>query len=104
MLANEPTWTPERIELLKNRFKAGLPCREIACDIGVSRNAVIGKLSRLNLTRDKRGDAPRTERKRAAKAQGRSRPDPSLQYRLLRALYAEPDPAAVDEPIHNGRT
>ncbi len=71
MLANEPTWTVERIELLKNRFEAGLTCREIACDIGVSRNAVIGKLSRLNLTRDKRGDAPRTERKSAAKAQGR---------------------------------
>ena len=63
MLANEPTWTVERIELLKNRFEAGLTCREIACDIGVSRNAVIGKLSRLNLTRDKRGDAPpRSER------------------------------------------
>jgi GcrA cell cycle regulator len=104
MLANEPTWTVERIELLKNRFEAGLTCREIACDIGVSRNAVIGKLSRLNLTRDKRSDAPRTERKSAAKAQGRSRTVPRLQYQLLRALYAEPEPAAVDEPIHNGRT
>jgi len=39
MLANEPTWTVERIELLKNRFEAGLTCREIACDIGVSRKA-----------------------------------------------------------------
>ena len=104
MLANEPTWTPERIELLKNRFEAGLTCREIACDIGVSRNAVIGKLSRLNLTRDKRSDAPRTERKSAAKAQGRSRTVPRLQYQLLRALYAEPEPVAVDEPIHNGHT
>src|SRR6266850_2317537 len=104
MLANEPTWTVERIELLKNRFEAGLTCREIACDIGVSRNAVIGKLSRLNLTRDKRADAPRTERKSAAKAQGRSRTVPRLQYQLLRALYAEPEPVAVDEPIHNGHT
>ena len=48
MLANEPTWTTERVELLKSRFDAGLSCREIAADIGVSRNAVIGKLSRLN--------------------------------------------------------
>src|SRR6266436_9310925 len=104
MLANQPTWTVERIELLKNRFEAGLSCREIACDIGVSRNAVIGKLSRLNLTREKRADAPRTERKSAAKAQGRSRTVPRLQYQLLRALYAEPEPAAVDEPIHNGHT
>ena len=48
------TWTTERIELLKSRFAAGLSCREIADDIGVSRNAVIGKLSRLNLTREKK--------------------------------------------------
>jgi len=52
MFANEPTWTDERIELLKRRFEAGLSCRQIADDIGVSRNAVIGKLSRLNLTRE----------------------------------------------------
>jgi len=39
MLANEPTWTAERVELLKLRFEAGLSCREIADDIGVSRNA-----------------------------------------------------------------
>jgi|SRR6267378_1114287 GcrA cell cycle regulator len=103
MLANEPTWTAERIELLKNRFEAGLSCREIACDIGVTRNAVIGKLSRLNLTREKSGDARRPPRKAAAKGQ-RSRAVPRLQYLMLRALYAEPEPAATDEPIHNGHT
>ena len=57
MLANEPTWTVERLERLKSCFEAGLSCREIADDIGVSRNAVIGKLSRLNLTRGGRSDA-----------------------------------------------
>src|SRR3569832_1579830 len=49
--SSHATWTDERIELLKSHFAAGLTCREIAADIGVSRNAVIGKLSRLNLTR-----------------------------------------------------
>src|SRR5258706_13410493 len=102
MLANQPTWTAERIELLKNRFEAGLSCREIACDIGVSRNAVIGKLSRLNLTREKPGDARRPARKAAPK--GRPRTVPRLQYQLLRALYAEPEPVADDKPLHNGRT
>src|ERR1700680_865864 len=67
MLANEPTWTAERIELLKNRFEAGLSCRQIADDIGVSRNAVIGKLSRLNATRD--GEVRPPPPKRAAKGQ-----------------------------------
>jgi GcrA cell cycle regulator len=51
---DQQTWTDERVKLLKSHFAAGLTCREIAADIGVSRNAVIGKLSRLNLTRDKR--------------------------------------------------
>jgi GcrA cell cycle regulator len=100
MPAHEPTWTPERIERLKNRFEAGLSCRQIADDIGVSRNAVIGKLSRLNLTRERSGDAPRPARKDAARER-RPRAGPRLQYQMLKALYGEPQPAA-DEPIHNG--
>ncbi len=99
MRANEPTWTDERLERLKNRFEAGLTCREIADDIGVSRNAVIGKLSRLNLTRD--GEARPPARKRAAKGQ-RPKTVPRQQYKMLRALYGEPQPATDDEPIHNG--
>ena len=93
MLANEPTWTAERVELLKIHFAAGLSCREIADDIGVSRNAVIGKLSRLNLTREKAGDARRPARTDAAN-QPRPRSVPRLQYRLLQT-------AANEEPIHN---
>jgi GcrA cell cycle regulator len=97
MPANAPTWTEERLELLKNGFAAGLTCREIAGEIGVSRNAVIGKLSRLNLTRD-----GSDELRRAAQKEGRSRPrskavprsGPRLQYRMLVAVYGE---TAVDE-------
>ena len=100
MLANEPTWTAERVELLKSRFEAGLSCREIADDIGVSRNAVIGKLSRLNLTREKGGDRRAPARKDAAKGH-RPRTVPGLRYDL-RTSCAEPQPAADDEPIHNG--
>jgi GcrA cell cycle regulator len=59
MLASQPTWTTERIELLKSSFDAGLTCREIAGRIGVSRNAVIGKLSRLQLKRERLLPAPR---------------------------------------------
>jgi GcrA cell cycle regulator len=99
MPAHEPTWTEERLELLKNRFAEGLTCREIAGEIGVSRNAVIGKLSRLGLTREKTGDAPRPARKDAAK-QSRPRSVPRLQYQMLRTLYAAPPPAADDGQIH----
>jgi GcrA cell cycle regulator len=100
MLANEPTWTAERVELLKIHFAAGLSCREIADDIGVSRNAVIGKLSRLNLTREKAGAAQRPARTDAANGP-RPRSVPRLQYPLRQKLYAEPQAAANDEPIHN---
>jgi GcrA cell cycle regulator len=98
MPANAPTWTTERLDRLKSGFEAGLTCREIAVDIGVSRNAVIGKLSRLNLTREQSGEARQPARKDAAKG-SRRESRPRLQYRLLQALYAEPQPATDDEPI-----
>ena len=103
MPALQPTWTTERIELLKNRFEAGLSCREIAADIGVSRNAVIGKLSRLNLTRESSADERRPARKSAAKgAKGpRLKTTPRLQYQMLQAAYAEPQPFYDDEPIND---
>ena len=100
MPANEPTWTDERVELLKSRFAAGLSCREIACDIGVSRNAVIGKLSRLNLTREKSGKARRPARKDDATG-NRPKSVPRLQYQMLRKLYAEPQAAACDDESIN---
>jgi len=101
MRANQPTWTDERIELLKGRFEAGLSCREIATAIGVSRNAVIGKLSRLNLTRENNGDERRPARKNGAKER-RAKTAPRQQYQMLLALYGEPQ-SATSEPIQDGR-
>jgi GcrA cell cycle regulator len=102
MPANQPTWTDERVELLKCRFAAGLSCREIAGDLGVSRNAVIGKLSRLNLTRENGRDARRATPEDAARGR-RPKTVPRLQYQMLKALYGEPQPAADDQPIPNTR-
>jgi GcrA cell cycle regulator len=100
MPVTEPTWTDERIQLLKRRFEEGLSCRTIAAEMGVSRNAVIGKLSRLDLRRQKRGNSQRQPRKKAAKRQGRA--TPRLQYHMLGAYYA-PLETVTHEPIHNGR-
>ncbi len=93
MFATLPTWTVERVDLLKTHFAAGLSCRQIAAEIGVSRNAVIGKLSRLGLTREKTGDElrPRKPRER------RGRPVPRLQYEMLRQVYDEA--AFTDAPV-----
>jgi GcrA cell cycle regulator len=96
MPANEPTWTTERIELLKSHFAAGLSCREIAGEIGVSRNAVIGKLSRLSLTREKKLVVRRDPAKKP-----RSKSVPRLQYRLLRKLFADAPSEEIDHAIHS---
>ncbi len=51
MSAPRSNWSSERIELLTRGFHAGLSCSQIAREIGVTRNAVIGKMNRLGLSR-----------------------------------------------------
>ena len=99
MFANIPTWTTERVELLKSHFEAGLTAREIAVSIGVSRNAVIGKLSRLNLTRGKTDVEWRADKsaRKTAKERG-ARPVPGLQYQMLQTLYGDRQ-GADERPI-----
>ena len=82
MSATSPTWTPARIEELKRLFEAEYTCSQMAREIGVTRNAVIGKLSRLGLSRPgaTRGRRP------ANSHPGLSRQG---QVRILRTLRAQ---------------
>jgi GcrA cell cycle regulator len=103
MPAHQPTWTTERIELLKSSFEAGLTCREIADRIGVSRNAVIGKITRLNLKREKMVSPGRRD---AARDPGR-RPALRLRRQFLRAVAVDKVSemeAAPEAPIQNGHS
>jgi len=43
-------WTTEMIEGLKKMWKGGLTTNEIAKELGVSKNSIVGKVHRLNLT------------------------------------------------------
>ena len=43
------TWTPERVEQLTQLFEEGLPTAEIGRRLGLTKNAVIGKLHRIAL-------------------------------------------------------
>jgi GcrA cell cycle regulator len=98
MFAIGPTWTTERIDLLKSHFDAGLSCREIAASIGVSRNAVIGKLSRLGLTRMEFSAEPRLPKKeRAAKS------TPRVQYQMLRSVYENGEPVLATSVVSEHR-
>jgi GcrA cell cycle regulator len=95
------TWTDERVELLKSGFAAGLSCRQIAITIGVSRNAVIGKISRLSLKREG------SRKVRASRKEGTSAPRPRGAPRLRQILlkaYPQQAGPPIDEPIHNGHT
>jgi GcrA cell cycle regulator len=91
------TWTPERVEQLRNCVVTGLSCSQIAAEIGVTRNAVIGKIHRLGLAPGRpAGGSARSCPPRA----GRPRLPP--QRRLLRLINAEApqlDDSAAAEPI-----
>jgi GcrA cell cycle regulator len=86
------TWTPERIEQLRGFIATGLTCSQIAAEIGVSRNAVIGKIHRLGLSTGRPTGAPaRTSPPRAA------HPRQPSQRTMLRLMLAN-GVAAAGEP------
>jgi GcrA cell cycle regulator len=95
MSAILPTWTPDRIDQLRRLFDAGYTCSQIAYEISVTRNAVIGKISRLGLSRPKGA----TGERRPSAPRAKARPN---QARILRMLRAEPEPPAEAEESSNG--
>jgi GcrA cell cycle regulator len=100
------TWTSERVEQLKGCIGAGLTCSQIAAEIGVTRNAVIGKLNRLGLARPKTMLAREQRQKRAAwRSKGGTGNVTRLftQHRILVELPPEPPAGTEVTFIHNGR-
>jgi GcrA cell cycle regulator len=105
------SWTDERVELLKKLWTEGLSASQIAGRLGagVTRNAVIGKVHRLNLSgraQPQRNTQPRAPRKPrepslAARAGGAL---PSLATAGSNALKPmmraamQPRPQALPEP------
>ncbi len=98
------TWTPERVEQLKGCIRAGLTCSRIAAEIGVSRNAVIGKMNRLGLSRPKvaraRGSELAGEEPKRAAWRSRNVTRLFTQHRILVELPPAPRDATL---IANGR-
>ncbi len=84
------TWTLERIEELRACVERGMTCSQIAAAIGVSRNAVIGKIHRLGLSSGR----PAGASTRANCPPRARRPRGPTQRRLLRLAYAH---APLDE-------
>ena len=100
-------WTDERVELLKKLWADGLSASQIASQLGgVTRNAVIGKVHRLNLSgRAKPAtNAARPRKARPAPAQHRPAPRPMVAGNTaLKVQHAPPAPrrVAVQVPIED---
>ena len=97
------TWNPQRVEQLRNFLSAGLSCSQIAAEIGVTRNAVIGKIHRLGLGPGR----PAAGTGRACPPRVRRRPF-SAQRQLLRLIQGQAagvaDGAALAaEPIESAQ-
>jgi GcrA cell cycle regulator len=106
MSRNDATWNSERVDALRRGFAAGLSCSRIAREIGVTRNAVIGKMNRLGLTRPRdvivremRARAAPPARPRTIWRPPRTRATIAVQHDMLRAAFAEPEPCP-DIPIN----
>jgi GcrA cell cycle regulator len=105
------TWTSERVEQLKGCIRAGLTCSQIAAEIGVTRNAVIGKMNRLGLSGPKAATLtlPRArgsewegvEPKRAGSGSRGVRL--FTQHRILMQLPPEPAALAGTTSVAGGR-
>jgi GcrA cell cycle regulator len=106
------TWSPQRVEQLERCFHAGLTCSQIAREIGVTRNAVIGKLNRLGLSQPRnpaitqaKRDARRTRPRAPTRWAAFSVAD---QRKLLRDTFPQAQANVaqanvIEVPIHNGR-
>ena len=111
LTAEKMPWTEERVELLKKLWGEGLSASQIAgrLGMGVTRNAVIGKVHRLNLAG--RATQPRSSTPRAPReprlpgmARTHSPSMPTAGSTALKAmprneLHARPQPLPEPKPM-----
>lgn len=84
-------WNEQREESLKELVAGGITGSQIASDLGTTRNAVIGKISRMGLVRPPRQYQPRVKRKQSSA-------DHSLKVRVAFTKIAIPP---VQEPVYS---
>lgn len=84
-----PTWTDERVDLLRRLWEEGLSASQIAAQLGgVTRNAVIGKVHRLGL-------AGRVKPNGAGQVTGRKKIDQDAVVALVEEPTLPEPPAVV---------
>ena len=91
-MQTEATWTTERVQQLQSYVTAGLTCSQIANEIGVTRNSVIGKIHRLGLSTGGRpGRRPAALAQRMGTARGEAPRPQSRIARIFRAIAEAPN-------------
>ena len=99
------SWTDERVELLRKLWTEGHSASQISAELGlgVTRNAVIGKVHRLGLSgRPKTANAatPMTPRERQAPRRQPSRPSaPATRGNLALSLQTRPMAERTPRPM-----
>jgi GcrA cell cycle regulator len=89
-------WTDERVEILKQLWRDGLSASQIASQLGgVTRNAVVGKVHRLNLSgRAKPASSPARLRKARPTPARRPPTRPAVVGNALK-IHAHPAPRRI---------
>lgn len=82
------TWTVERVQRLRTLWDSGLSASQVGDDLGITRNAVIGKLGRLGLTGVR---SLLLAKQRAAKIEASGQRKPRKTHLKLRMLHAGPE-------------
>lgn len=108
---NHGDWTKDRVELLKKLWGEGLSCSAIANRMGgITRNAVIGKVSRLGLSgrytkirQSEGGKKGAKTRRKLQKMVDLNRPKPTMQMSAVKRIFAaepfKPRPV-LEVPVH----
>jgi GcrA cell cycle regulator len=91
------TWTDERTDVLKNRWADGISGGHIAAELGITRNAVIGKIHRLGLHRSMKAKAEAEAKTRRPRARTYS-----FSNDRVKALKTVKPPVAEPELKFNG--
>lgn len=96
-------WSDDRLESLKKLWEAGLSASQIAGELNITRNAVIGKVHRLGLggrAKSPSSAAPRPRKARPARvAESNASPKPRSTLAELLDVDLEPDLAAFDTVV-----
>ena len=97
------SWTDERVELLKKLWMDGLSASQIAAQLGgVTRNAVIGKVHRLNLSGRAKPASTTPRPRKASRTAAPHRPAARGGYvsgNTALKVHAHPAPRRIPSPV-----